>query len=151
MPRPESLKMSDFDPSMAFMTTSIFVVSSLMLQISWPKVRRVCHVTPIILGLPIYQRLSYPIHHKLTLAGGARNVVCHNYVITGTLVFWRAIECKGNTCYSHLMLCTLIGAIILSVNIQVGLSMHQYFDIGDTSSDRCPFEGQHLVEMLNTS
>ena len=32
-----------------------------------------------------------------------------------------------------LMLCTLIGAIILSINIQVGLNMHLY-DIGDASS-----------------
>ena len=32
------------------------------------------------------------------------------------------------------MLCTLIGAIILSINIQVGLIMHLYDDIGDASS-----------------
>ena len=32
------------------------------------------------------------------------------------------------------MLCTLIGAIILSINIQVGLNMHLYEDIGDASS-----------------
>ena len=32
------------------------------------------------------------------------------------------------------MLCTLIGAIILSINIQVGLNMHLYDDIGDASS-----------------
>ena len=32
------------------------------------------------------------------------------------------------------MLCTLIGAIILSINIQVGLTMHLYDDIGDASS-----------------
>ena len=32
------------------------------------------------------------------------------------------------------MLCTLIGAIILSINIQVGLDMHLYDDIGDASS-----------------
>ena len=31
------------------------------------------------------------------------------------------------------MLCTLIGAIILSLNIQVVLNMHQYDDIGDVS------------------
>ena len=31
-------------------------------------------------------------------------------------------------------LCTLIGAIILSINIQVGLNMHLYDDIGDASS-----------------
>ena len=30
--------------------------------------------------------------------------------------------------------CTLIGAIILSINIQVGLNMHLYDDIGDASS-----------------
>ena len=29
------------------------------------------------------------------------------------------------------MLCTLIGAIILSINIQVGLNMHLYDDIRD--------------------
>ena len=32
------------------------------------------------------------------------------------------------------MLDTLIGAIILSINIQVGLNMHLYVDIGDVSS-----------------
>ena len=32
------------------------------------------------------------------------------------------------------MLYTLIGAIILSINIQVGLNMHPYEDIGDASS-----------------
>ena len=32
------------------------------------------------------------------------------------------------------MLCTLIGAIILSINIQVGLNMHLCDDIGDASS-----------------
>ena len=32
------------------------------------------------------------------------------------------------------MLCTLIGAIILSINIQVGLNMHLYDGIGDASS-----------------
>ena len=32
------------------------------------------------------------------------------------------------------MLCTLIGAIILSLNILVGLNMHLYDDIGDASS-----------------
>ena len=32
------------------------------------------------------------------------------------------------------MLCTLIGAIILSINIHVGLNMHPYDDIGDASS-----------------
>ena len=32
------------------------------------------------------------------------------------------------------MLCILIGAIILSINIQIGLNMHLYDDIGDASS-----------------
>ena len=32
------------------------------------------------------------------------------------------------------MLCTLIGAIILSINIQVGINMHLYDDIGDALS-----------------
>ena len=32
------------------------------------------------------------------------------------------------------MLCTLIGAIFLSINIQVGLNMHLYDDIRDASS-----------------
>ena len=40
------------------------------------------------------------------------------------------------------MLCTLIGAIILSTNIQVGLNMHLYDDMG---MHRRPFEGRHLV------
>ena len=31
------------------------------------------------------------------------------------------------------MLCTLIGAIILSINIRVGVNMHLYDDIGDAS------------------
>ena len=34
----------------------------------------------------------------------------------------------------YLMLGTLIGAIILSINIQVGLNMDLYDDIGDASS-----------------
>ena len=34
----------------------------------------------------------------------------------------------------YLMLCTLIGAVILSINIQVGLNMHPYDDIEDASS-----------------
>ena len=33
-----------------------------------------------------------------------------------------------------LMLCTMIGAIILSINIQLGLDMYPYDDIGDASS-----------------
>ena len=40
------------------------------------------------------------------------------------------------------MLCTLIGAIILSKDIQVGLNRHLYDDMG---MHRRPFEGQHLV------
>ena len=32
------------------------------------------------------------------------------------------------------MLCTMIGAIILSINKQVGLNMHLYDDFGDASS-----------------
>ena len=32
------------------------------------------------------------------------------------------------------MLCTLIGVIIQSINIQVGLNMHLYDGIGDASS-----------------
>ena len=32
------------------------------------------------------------------------------------------------------MLCTMIGAILLSINIQVGLNMHLYDDIEDASS-----------------
>ena len=42
------------------------------------------------------------------------------------------------------MLCTLIGAIILSINIQVGLNIHLYDDIG---MHRHPFEGRHLVNI----
>ena len=33
-----------------------------------------------------------------------------------------------------LMLCTMIGAIILSINIQVGLNTYPFDDIGDASS-----------------
>ena len=44
------------------------------------------------------------------------------------------------------MLCTLIGAIILSINTQVGLNMHLYDDIG---MHRRPFEGRHLVYYCN--
>ena len=40
------------------------------------------------------------------------------------------------------MLCTLIGAIILSINIQVGLNMHHMTTSG---MPRRPFEGRHLV------
>ena len=39
------------------------------------------------------------------------------------------------------MLCTLIGAIILSINIQVGLNMHLYDDM-----HRRLLEGGHLVK-----
>ena len=42
------------------------------------------------------------------------------------------------------MLCTLIGAIILSINIQVGLNMHPQKD----DMHRRPFEGRHLVSKL---
>ena len=42
------------------------------------------------------------------------------------------------------MLCTLIGAIILSINIQVGLNMHLYDDI-TLGMHRRRFEGRHLV------
>ena len=48
--------------------------------------------------------------------------------------------CQGKSFCCHvcklflLMLCTLIGAIILSINIQVGLNMHPYDDIGDALS-----------------
>ena len=42
------------------------------------------------------------------------------------------LSCFVNNFY--LILCTLIGAIILSINIQVGLDMHLYDDIGDASS-----------------
>ena len=41
------------------------------------------------------------------------------------------------SCFANkflLTLCTLIGAIILSINIQVGLNVHLYDDIGDSSS-----------------
>ena len=41
----------------------------------------------------------------------------------------------------------LIGAIILSINIQVGLNMHLYDDIGDTLSVHRPFEGRRLVDI----
>ena len=45
------------------------------------------------------------------------------------------------------MLCTLIGAIILSINIQVGLNMHLHDEIG---VNRHLFEGRHLVFIWNT-
>ena len=40
------------------------------------------------------------------------------------------------------MLCTLIGAIILSINIQVGLNMHHMMTSG---MHHRPFEGRRLV------
>ena len=43
------------------------------------------------------------------------------------------------------MLCTLIGAIILSINVQAGLNMHLYDDIG---MHRRPFEGRYLVNKI---
>ena len=43
------------------------------------------------------------------------------------------------------MLCTLIGAIILSINIQVGLNMHHMMTSG---MHRRPFEGRHLVKLF---
>ena len=47
-------------------------------------------------------------------------------------VFLLSCFCKQFLAYK--LLCTLIGAIILSINIQVGLNMHLYDDIGDASS-----------------
>ena len=54
------------------------------------------------------------------------------------------------------MLCTLIGAIILSINIQVGLNMQLYDDIGDalsslrgsTSSLIIPFSNLVIVFLI---
>ena len=43
------------------------------------------------------------------------------------------------------MLCTLIGAIILSINIQVGLNMHLYDDIGDASSSLWGSTSSHEI------
>ena len=48
------------------------------------------------------------------------------------------------------MLCTLIGAIILSINIQVGLNMHLYDDVGP-GMHRRPFKGWHLVFWVTLS
>ena len=45
-------------------------------------------------------------------------------------------------CKWLIILCTLIGAIILSINIQVGLNMHLYDEIG---MHRRQLEGRHLV------
>ena len=47
------------------------------------------------------------------------------------------------------MLCTLIGAIILSINIQVGLNMHLYDDIGEASSSlRGPTSSWNMLSYL---
>ena len=48
------------------------------------------------------------------------------------------------------MLCTVIGVFIISINIQVGLNMYPYDDIGDASR---LFEGLYLVysELLRNS
>ena len=43
------------------------------------------------------------------------------------------------------MLCTLIGAIILSINIQVGLNMHLYDDIRNASSS---FRGPTFIFVI---
>ena len=43
------------------------------------------------------------------------------------------------------MLCTLIGAIILSINIQLCLNMYPYDDIGDAgSTSSCEMKGGEL-------
>ena len=47
------------------------------------------------------------------------------------------------------MLSILIGAIILSINIQVGLNMHLYDVIGEALSSHRLIEGQHLVKIDN--
>ena len=47
-----------------------------------------------------------------------------------------------------LMLCTLIGAIILSINIQVVLNMHLSYMM-TSGMHRRPFEGRHLVGSSN--
>ena len=46
------------------------------------------------------------------------------------------------------MLCTLIGAIILFINIQVGLDMHLYDDIGDASSSLRGSTSSFKIEIL---
>ena len=48
------------------------------------------------------------------------------------------------------MLCTLIGAFILSINIQVGLNMHLFEDVGPGMHRRF-FEGRHLVIWVKLS
>ena len=47
------------------------------------------------------------------------------------------------------MLCTLIGAIILSIIIQVGLNMHLYDDIGDASSSLRGSTSSFLGEIIH--
>ena len=46
------------------------------------------------------------------------------------------------------MLCTLIGAIILSINIRVGLDMHLYDDIGNASSSFRRSTSSFRIEIL---
>ena len=55
------------------------------------------------------------------------------------------LSCFANN-FSLYVLCSLIGAIILSINIQVGLNMHLYDDIG--GMHRRPFVGRHLVTII---
>ena len=49
------------------------------------------------------------------------------------------------------MLCTLIGAIILSINIQVGLNMHLYDDIRDASSSIRESTPSSLLKKIKVS
>ena len=46
------------------------------------------------------------------------------------------------------MLCTLILAIVLSINIQVGLNMHPYDDIGDALSSLRGLISSSYMEIL---
>ena len=47
------------------------------------------------------------------------------------------------------MLCTLIGAIILSINIQVGLNIHLYDDIGHASSSLRLSTSSYFILIFN--
>ena len=73
------------------------------------------------------------VHHGSNISTCSRRISFTRLVI----IPW----CQGKkflvSCFAKnylLMLCTLIGAIILSINIQVGLNMYLYDDIGDASS-----------------
>ena len=73
------------------------------------------------------------VHHGSNISTCSRRIRFTRLVI----ILWCQEKKFRLSCFVNnflLMLCTMIGAIILSKSIHVGLNMHLYDDIGDASS-----------------